>query len=75
MRRLWWVDPFQKANNNALGFFHQATLEGKVERGETFVTEAVGGGFAGYVIGSDTYHKREEVGVVYQMVVDPAHWW
>ena len=25
--------------------------------------------FAGYVIGSDTYHKREEVGVVYQMAV------
>jgi N-acetylglutamate synthase-like GNAT family acetyltransferase len=63
------VDKLQKANSHALGFLHRATLEGKIALGEMLVAREASGAFAGYVIGSDTYHKREELGVVYQMAV------
>jgi ribosomal protein S18 acetylase RimI-like enzyme len=64
------IDKLQKAHSKELGFLHTATLEGKLERGEILVArEAKSKRFAGYVIGSDTYFKREEVGVVYQMAV------
>ena len=66
------VDALQKAHSKELGFLHTATLEGKVARGEMLVAHAANGQFAGYVVGSDTYHKREEVGVVYQMAVAAA---
>ena len=64
------VDKLQKQHSTELGFLHRATLEGKVERGEMLVARSPGGAFAGYAVGSDTYHKRQEVGVVYQMAVE-----
>ncbi len=67
------IDVLQKANSKALGFLPRAALEGKVKLGEVLVARSPGGRLAGYVIGSDSYHKREEVGVVYQMAVDPGH--
>ena len=67
------VDRLQKAHSKSLGFLHRVTLEGKVRRGEMLVAHAAGGGFAGYVVGSDAYHKRQEVGVVYQMAVAKTH--
>ena len=67
------VDRLQKAHSKSLGFLHRATLEGKVRRGEMLVAHAADGTFAGYVVGSDCYHKRQEVGVVYQMAVAKAH--
>ena len=67
------VDRLQKAHSKELGFLHRATLEGKVARGEMLVARTPSGLLAGYVVGSDTYHKREEVGVVYQMAVSQIH--
>ena len=65
------VDRLQRAHSRELGFLHRATLEGKVRLGQMLVAHTAGGAFAGYVVGSNTYHKREEVGVVYQMAVEP----
>ena len=64
------VDKLQKQHSAELGFLHRATLEGKVKRGEMLVARSPGGIFAGYAVGSDAYHKRQEVGVVYQMAVE-----
>ena len=71
------VDSLQKRQSAELGFLQRKALEGKVENRELLVAETVPthcrpAKFAGYVIGSDTYFKREEVGVVYQMAVEPA---
>ena len=52
------VDRLQKDNGKALGFLHRVTLEGKVALGHMLVAHAGDGAFAGYVVGSDTYHKR-----------------
>ncbi len=64
------IDKLQKAHSDELGFLQMAALEGKLKRGEILVArESRTKRFAGYVIASDTYFKREEVGVVYQMAV------
>ena len=68
------IDKLQKAHSNELGFLHTAALEGKLANGEILVArEAASKRFAGYVIGSDTYFKREEVGVIYQMAVHETY--
>ncbi len=67
------IDALQKTLSNELGFMHFATLEGKIERNEVLLAIDESGSLAGYIIGSDTYFKREEVGVVYQTAVQPRY--
>ncbi len=63
------VDALQKRDSESLGFLHRATLEGKVANGDMLVATDRMQRVVGYVIGTDTYFKREDVGVVYQMAV------
>ena len=66
------IDALQRANSKALGFMPRGTLVGKMIRGELLVAEDASGAFVGYVVGGDRYHKREDVGVVYQLAVVPG---
>ena len=67
-----FVDKLQKANRDGLGFFHRATLEGKVRLGHLLVAE-VAERPVGYIIGSDRYYKRDDLGIVYQLCVESGH--
>ena len=68
---LAFVDALQKKASKSLGFMTRGTLEGKVALGEVLMAETpgVGGQPLGYIIGSDRYYKREDVGVIYQVNV------
>ena len=72
-RDIPFVDALQKKASRSLGFMTRGTLEGKVALGEVLIAEAVGGAAVGYIIGSDRYYKREDVGVIYQVNVMPGH--
>ena len=71
-RDLAFVDALQKKASRSLGFMTRGTLEGKVALGEVLIAETPGGQPVGYVIGSDRYYKREDVGVIYQVNVVPG---
>ncbi len=77
-----FIDDLQKQHGKMVGFMHRGTLETYIERGEVLIAETppvcgqdgrplpgVRGIPLGYCIGRDTYFKREDVGIVYQLVV------
>ena len=68
---LSFIDALQKRASRAVGFMHRATLEGKIQLGHVLVAER-GAEPVGYLIGSDRYFKRDDVGVVYQINVIEA---
>ena len=68
-RDIAFIDPLQKKASKSLGFMTRGTLEGKVALGEVLIAETLGGQPLGYIIGSDRYYKREDVGVIYQVNV------
>ena len=67
-----FIDALQKQHGKALGFMHKATLEGKIELGHVLVADDLSGRPIGYVIGNDRYFKRDEVGIIYQLCVEPG---
>ncbi|MEM1011206.1 MAG: GNAT family N-acetyltransferase [Planctomycetota bacterium] len=69
---LAWIDKLQKAERAALGFLPWTALREKVERNEVLVADVIGKP-AGYLIASDRYQKRDELGLITQMNVDPLY--
>ncbi len=67
-----WIDALQRPESKSLGFMFRGTLEGKIAKHEVLIGE-MGGERVGYVIASNKYFKREDLGVVYQMNVVPEH--
>jgi hypothetical protein len=77
-----FVDALQKQHSKMLGFMHRQTLENYIEAGDLLIAETppprapdgrelpeVHGLPLGYCMGRDTYFKREDVGIIYQLVV------
>src|SRR5688500_5251841 len=74
---LAFIDSLQKIHSKQVGFLRRAALEGKIAAGEVLIAEEVGGQTSGasplgYVIGTDRYFKREDVGIIYQLNVVPG---
>lgn len=64
------IESLQKRHSEELGYFNRQVMAEKLERQEILVArEATSKRFAGYVIASDSYQKRQEVGIIYQMGV------
>jgi GNAT superfamily N-acetyltransferase len=62
-----FIDSLQKKFGKQLGFMADSWLAARIEKGEVLVAEG-----AGYIISQDKYHKREELGLVVQLCVDPS---
>ncbi len=69
---LKFVDDLQKRQSRELGFLPWKALEGKVKLGQVLVADVMGKP-AGYLIASDRYMKRDEVGLITQVNVDPRY--
>ena len=75
-----FIDGLQKLHRKMVGFMPRAQLVANIEKGRVLVAESVVGadGAAtpptrvGYIIASDKYLKREELGIVYQLNVVPG---
>src|SRR5690606_28726534 len=72
MDDLPFIDALQKAHSKQLGFLHRKAMEGKIQLGHVLVADERQGHPLGYLIASDRYLKRDELGVVYQLCVVPG---
>lgn len=66
-----FIDRLQKPATKAVGWMPTGQLEGHIAKGHVIIAEA--GKPVGYCIGVDRYFKREDVGVIYQMNIEPAY--
>ncbi len=79
-----FIDELQKPHTKALGFMHRGTLEGYIASGDVLIAETppptapdgsplpgARGVPLGYCMGRDRYFKREDVGILYQLVIIP----
>ncbi len=66
-----FVDALMKKHSKQLAFLPTEALEGKVALRELLIAETASGQRAGYLIGNDRYKSRDELGVIYQICVDP----
>ncbi|MGI9013707.1 MAG: GNAT family N-acetyltransferase [Phycisphaerales bacterium] len=77
-----FIDALQKKAARSLGFMYRQTLQTYIAQGKVIIAESqpplgvdgqpIPGGRGepvGYCIGTDKYHKRETVGVIYQVNV------
>jgi ribosomal protein S18 acetylase RimI-like enzyme len=71
MRDVPFVDRLMKKNSKALAFLPTEALEGKVRLKHVLIAETSNGERAGYLIGNDRYKSRDELGVIYQICVEP----
>ena len=62
-----FIDSLQKKFGKQLGFMADSWLASRIAKGEVLVADG-----AGYIIFQDKYHKREELGLIVQLCVDPA---
>jgi hypothetical protein len=81
---LKFIDGLQKQHSKQLGFMSTRTLQGKIELGHVLVAEGTCGPHQGtcgqhqakerlgYSIGTDRYHKHDDIGVIYQLNVVPG---
>jgi ribosomal protein S18 acetylase RimI-like enzyme len=71
-----WIDALHKKHSKQLGYSTTKQFEGYIELGGLLVAEDAStggvGGPVGYVMYRDRYLKRDELGVIYQLCVDPA---
>ncbi len=68
-----FVDSRMKKHSKQLAFLPTKALEGKVALGHVLIAETAERQRAGYLIGNDRYKSRDELGVVYQICVDPSY--
>jgi ribosomal protein S18 acetylase RimI-like enzyme len=73
MKDVPFVDGLMKKNSKALAFLPTEALEGKVRLKHVLIAETSAGERAGYLIGNDRYKSRDELGVIYQICVDPKY--
>ncbi|MBC7785464.1 MAG: GNAT family N-acetyltransferase [Burkholderiales bacterium] len=71
MDDLPFVDELQKKYRKNLGFSSMEMLKGKINLGQMIIAESAGEKL-GYLIGQDRYFKRDDVGIVYHLVVKEA---
>ncbi len=72
LRDLPWVDALQKQQSRELGFLQMKALEGKVQLGQVLVATVMDRP-AGYLIASDRYMKRDELGLITQVNVEAKY--
>lgn len=68
-----FIDALQRKHNKAVGWMPTGQLEGHLDKRHVIVAETtdVHPQAVGYCIGVDRYFKREDVGIIYQMNIDP----
>src|SRR5688572_18564009 len=66
-----FMDRLQKMHSKQLGYFPTKQFEGYIEAGSVLVAIDAQGAIVGYCISKDRYLKRDELGVIYQLCVDP----
>ena len=66
-----FMDSLQKRHSKAVGWMPTKQFEGKVALGHVLVAEA-NDKPVGYLVGNDRYFKRDDVGIVYQVNVEPG---
>ncbi len=66
-----FIDGLQKTYNKNLGFLQTKALEGKINLGQVLIAENQEQKL-GYIIAQDRYFKRDEVGMITQLVVAPG---
>jgi N-acetylglutamate synthase-like GNAT family acetyltransferase len=65
------IDALQKPNSRELGFFPRGQLQGYIEKHGVLIAEASGRPI-GYVAYADRYLKRDELGIIVQLCVEPG---
>src|SRR4051812_32828159 len=71
MEDLAFIDGLQKKHSKQLGFFPRAQMQGYLRNQWVLIAEENGRPI-GYVASRDRYQKRDELGVIYQLCVDPG---
>ena len=66
-----FMDSLQKRHSKAVGWMPTKQFEGKVALGHVLIAEA-NGKPVGYLVGNDRYFKRDDVGIIYQVNVEPG---
>ena len=66
------MDRLQKLHSRAVGWMPTKQFEGKIDLGHVLVAQDAGGRPVGYCVGNDRYYKRDDVGIVFQMNVEPG---
>jgi ribosomal protein S18 acetylase RimI-like enzyme len=67
------IDRLQKMHSKQLGFFPRAQMEGYLKNDWLIVAEdASTRGLVGYCASRDRYLKRDELGAIFQLCVDPG---
>jgi Acetyltransferase (GNAT) family len=70
---LSFVDGLQRKHTKAVGWMPTAQLEGCIKQERVLVAvDAASAERVGYCIGQDRYFKRDDVGIIYQMNVEPG---
>lgn len=69
---LAFIDALQRKHSKNVGWMASTILEKKIEKGEIIIAED-GGRAIGYCMGQDRYFKRDDVGIIYQMNIEPGH--
>lgn len=72
LKDLAFIDALQKKHSRQVGFLFRDSLEKHIATGRVLIAQTPGTGAVGYVVASDKYLKREELGIVYQLVVLPG---
>src|SRR3954466_6440818 len=65
------IDALQKKHSKQLGFFPRAQMEGYLRNQWVLIAEENGRAI-GYIASRDRYQKRDELGAIFQLCVDPA---
>ena len=68
-----WIDGLQKKNAKAVGFQFMAALQKRVEKGDMIVAELSDGERVGYLMGTDRYYQRDDVGIIYQICIEEKY--
>jgi N-acetylglutamate synthase-like GNAT family acetyltransferase len=66
------IDGLQKLHHKQLGFFPRAQMEGYLKNEWVIMAEDPAGRLVGYCASRDRYHKRDELGAIFQLCVDPT---
>ena len=72
MNDLAFIDSLQKKHTHMVGWMPMQQLEGKIKLGHVIVAEDESKRPVGYCIGHDQYFKRDDVGIIYQLNVEPG---